>query len=622
MCGLAGIFSKTDLNQETIERMTRALSHRGPDAGGFFINQQRTAMLGHRRLSVLDLSMAANQPMHSADGRYVITYNGEIYNFKTVRQELEREGHTFRTESDTEVLLVAFDQWGIQKMLNALEGMFALAIYDVQGEKLWLSRDRVGEKPLYYYIDDETFAFASEIKALLAHPQILKSKTVNATAIGYFLHLGYIPEPHTIFSEIRKFPTGSWARIDKKFKLDIQTFWQVEQEVVSKRILDPFQAKTALKDILNEAVSSRMISDVPVGAFLSGGTDSSLVAALASRSIQRPLKTFNIGFSESKFDETAYARTIAKHLKTEHQEYILSEKDAVDLLDTYLHHFDEPFADTSAIPTMLVSKLARKEVTVALTGDGGDELFQGYGSYNWANRLNSPVWKIARKPLQALFSASGNNRFERVSQLLDDNYGNSYSHIFSQEQGFFSQDELRGKLFVDSHRFHPFNFELNASIKRSLSPGEQQALFDFKYYLKDDLLVKVDRASMYYALECRCPFLDSKLISFAYALDPSLKRSKGISKWLLKDLLLEYLPNELVYRPKWGFSIPLSKWLKNDLRYLLDEFLSEQCVERTGLFKLEYISKLKKDFLEGKDYLFNRVWALVVIHKWISGNVG
>jgi asparagine synthase (glutamine-hydrolysing) len=621
MCGLAGFFSRTtEINQETIEQMTCAVAHRGPDAQGIFLNEQGTTALGHRRLSVLDLSIAANQPMHSADGRYVIVFNGEIYNFKKIRSDLEQEGCTFRTESDTEVLLVAFHRWGIQKMLSALEGMFVFAIYDQHEKKLWLSRDRVGKKPLYYYADKEVFIFASEIKALLKHPLISNSKEINETAVNYFLHLGYIPEPHTIFTHIHKFPASGWTCIDHTISLNIQPFWKVEQEVVAEKIHDASQAKNKLKEILQGAVNRRLMSDVPVGAFLSGGTDSSLIAALASQHMKMPLKTFNIGFSESKFNESAYAKAVANHLKTEHQEYILSEKEGVALLDTYLQHFDEPFADTSAIPTMLVSKLARKEVTVALTGDGGDELFQGYGSYSWANRLSSPVWAMARKPLQALFSISDNNRLERVSQLLANDYGNQFSHIFSQEQGFFSQQELKNKLFTDKKKFHPFMYEPDSQIKRNLTPGEQQALFDFKYYLKDDLLVKVDRASMYYGLECRCPFLDRDLISFSYALDVSLKKHKGVSKWLLKELLSEYLPKELVHRPKWGFSIPLSKWLRNDLRYLIDDFLSEECIEQAGLFDKEYVTKLKQDFLKGKDFLFNRVWVIIVIHKWIRQN--
>lgn len=622
MCGLTGFFSTTtEINPETIEQMTYAVAHRGPDAQGIFLNEQHTVALGHRRLSVLDLSNAANQPMHADDGRYVIVFNGEIYNFKNIRTDLEQEARTFKTESDTEVILAAFHHWGIEKTLHALSGMFVFAIYDQQEKKLWLSRDRAGKKPLYYYADQNVFIFASEIKALLKHPIVANAKEVNEKAISYFLHLGYIPEPHTIFNRIQKFPAGSWVCVDHTINLNIRPFWKVEQEIVPEKIKNAAHAKNTLKKVLQSAVNQRLISDVPVGAFLSGGTDSSLVAALASQHMKLPLKTFSIGFSESKFNESAFAKAVASHLKTEHQEYILSEKEGVALLDTYLQHFDEPFADTSAIPTMLVSKLARKEVTVALTGDGGDELFQGYGAYSWANRLCNPAWMAARRPLQTLFSISGNNRLERVSQLLANDDGNPYSHIFSQEQGFFSQQELRDKLFTDKKQFHPFLYQPHAEIKHNLTRGEQQALFDFKYYLKDDLLVKVDRASMYYGLECRCPFLDRDLISFSYALDVSLKKQKGVSKWLLKELLSDYLPEELVHRPKWGFSIPLSKWLKNDLRYLIDDFLSEESIERAGLFNKKYVIKLKEDFLKGKDFLFNRVWVIIVMHKWYTENV-
>lgn len=622
MCGLAGVFSNTtELTRETIEQMTCAVAHRGPDAQGIFLNEQHTVALGHRRLSVLDLSTAANQPMHSADGRYVIVFNGEIYNFKKIRTDLEREGCTFNTESDTEVLLTAFHRWSIQNMLNALSGMFVFVIYDQHERKLWLARDRAGKKPLYYCSDKGVFIFASEIKALLKHPLVSNAKEVNEVAVNHFLHLGYIPEPYTIFNRIQKFPAGSWACIDQTMILTFHPFWKVEQEVTRERLHDAAQAKINLKEILQRAVNQRLISDVPVGAFLSGGTDSSLVAALAAQHVKLPLKTFSIGFSENKFNESAFARAVARHLKTDHQEYMLSEKEAVALLDTYLQHFDEPFADTSAIPTMLVSKLARKEVTVALTGDGGDELFQGYGAYTWADRLSTPAWAMARKPIRAMLAFSGNNRLERVSRLLADDDGNPYSHIFSQEQGFFSQQEIRNSVLSDKVKFHPFRYQQDSKVKRSLTPGEQQALFDFAYYLKDDLLVKVDRASMYYGLECRCPFLDRDVISFSYALDVSLKKRKAVSKWLLKELLSDFLPNELVHRPKWGFSIPLSAWLKSDLRYLIDEFLNEECTEQAGLFNREYVTKLKHDFLNGKDFLFNRVWVIIVMHKWIKENV-
>ncbi len=603
-----------------MQSMANALAHRGPDAQGIFMSANHQAALGHNRLSVIDLSSAANQPMVSADGRYVVVFNGEIYNFQKIRLELQQINGTirFRTCSDTETILYAFAEWG-SDIVHRIDGMFAIAIFDQVNNTLFLCRDRVGKKPIFYYRDENHFIFASEIKSLLLHPAVINSKEINTEALSHFLHLGYIPQPNTIFSNIFKFPAASWASVDNSFNLKPQSYWNIEHEVTKEKIRNPIQAKNELKEVLQKSIRKRLIGDVPLGAFLSGGTDSSLVTAIASRQLSVPLKTFAIGFAESKFDESIYARAVAKHLKTDHHEYVLSEKEGVDLIDTYLHHFDEPFADTSAIPTMIVSRLARKEVTVALTGDGGDELFQGYGSYRWTKRLSSLPWRAVRLPLQKLLSTFGSSRMERVSYLFSDHSLNLHSHIFSQEHYFFSQKEIKDELLLNTNRFHLFQY---APIKteQNILPDEQQALFDFNYYLKDDLLVKVDRASMYYALECRCPLLDKELISFACSLDVSLKRQKGISKWLLKSLLTEYIPENLVYRAKWGFSIPLSRWLKNDLRYLLDEFLSEAQVEAVGLFKKEYVTKLKKDFLNGKDFLFNRLWAIVILQKWMKEN--
>lgn len=620
MCGISGIFSTQTISQATIKHMVGKQAHRGPDAQGIFISKDEKTALGHNRLSVIDLSASANQPMHSHDGRYVIVFNGEIYNFKEIRQQLSQRNAAirFETQSDTETILHAFEQWG-QDMVQWLDGMFALAIFDQQLNKLFLCRDRVGKKPLFYFNDGTHFVFASEIKSLLAHPVVMDKKRVSAAAISCFLHLGYIPEPHTIFSEVHKFPSGSWALIDRSLTVVPQKFWTIEQEVSADRIENTSSSQQQLKTILERAVQKRLISDVPLGTFLSGGTDSSLVTAIASHQVSNPLKTFSIGFAESKFNESQYAKAVARQLKTDHHEYILSEKEGVDLLHSYIAHFDEPFADTSAIPTMLVSKLARKEVSVALTGDGGDELFQGYGAYDWVNRLNNPLWKMAKLPVRVLLSATGNSRLERVSRLLGDHSKNLYSHIFSQEQYFFSQQEVRDELLTGSNGFYKFEYEPSAQ-ERTLTPGERQALFDFRYYLKDDLLVKVDRASMYYALECRCPLLDKDVISFACSLDVSAKKKEGTSKWILKKILAEYISEDLVYRKKWGFSIPLSRWLKGDLRYLLDEYLSQAQVEETGLFNYQLVTKLKHDFLVGKDYLFNRLWVLIIIHKWLKDN--
>jgi asparagine synthase (glutamine-hydrolysing) len=621
MCGIAGILSTTTLNKPAVSGMVNGILHRGPDANGIFVDKTGMVALAHTRLSIIDLSTGANQPFYSADQRYVVVFNGEIYNFLQIREELSScYGVSFKTHSDTEVIAEGFAVWR-EKVVDKLEGMFAIAILDQREHKVYLFRDRAGKKPLFYFQSDEIFAFASEIKSLLQHPVIRSQVMVNRNVIATFLHLGYIPEPATIYANIFKFPAAHYAVVDSNLNTSPKPYWTLQENIHPGEIKSPEDAKKQLALLLDKAVQERLIADVPLGAFLSGGTDSSLVSAVASRHTSAPLKTFSIGFKESKFDESKYARDVAKHLGTNHTEYILTEREAIDILEIYLRHYDEPFADTSAIPTMLVSKLARKEVKVILTGDGGDELFQGYGSYTWANRLANPLMKIAQRPLKLALQLSGKSRLERIAELLEPvKIGSIRSHIFSQEQYFFSQEEIRDQLLKDKSTFKAFEYTDSSLHKGKLTAGEEQALFDFQYYLKDDLLVKVDRASMYYALECRCPLLDHRIVEFAFSLHPSLKVRNGKAKWLLKELLRNYIPDALIDRPKWGFSVPLANWLKRDLRYLIDSYLSNETIESIGLFKPDYIRKLVTDFLAGKDYLYNRVWVLIVLHKWLKEN--
>jgi len=619
MCGISGIYSRQHIDPPVLLGMVKKLRHRGPDAEGTFFSNDGSTALGHNRLKVIDLSTAANQPMLSEDGRLVIVFNGEIYNYQSLRKELQSLDSTiqFRTNSDTETILFAFRQWGTD-MVHHLDGMFALAIYDQDLQTLFLCRDHTGKKPLYYYHDSKHFIFASELKALRSHPATVNLK-IDKGAICEFLHLGYIPGPYTIFESINKFPAGSWALIDKSHGLKISRYWKIENEVKENGIADPPAAKKKLTTALEMAVQKRLISDVPLGAFLSGGTDSSLVVALAAKYSPSPLKTFTIGFAERKFNESHFAQRVAKHLNTDHHSYVLSEKEAVDLVDDSLTHFDEPFADTSAIPTMLVSRLAKKEVSVCLTGDGGDELFLGYGAYQWADRLNSWPLQATEKPIGWMLRHSGINRLMRAGSMVNRANGNPYSHVFSQEQYFFSRGEILNKLLAETEPVDWTNYNPPPPVSK-LTAGERQAFFDFNYYLCDDLLVKVDRASMRYALECRCPLLDREVVSLAASLPLELKRKRGVSKWILKEILSEYLPSELVHREKWGFSIPLSQWLKDDLRYLVDDFLNEQVIDEVGLFGKDYVNKLKRSFFMGRNFLFNRLWVIIIIHKWMKEN--
>ncbi|MBL4578005.1 MAG: asparagine synthase (glutamine-hydrolyzing) [Flavobacteriales bacterium] len=613
MCGICGFYSSSNkILEADLQAMAQSLLHRGPDAEGFF--SDAAVGLGHKRLSIIDLSEAANQPMTSHSDRYEIVYNGEVYNYREIAKELDMQ---FKTSSDTEVVLEAYSKWGA-KCLEKFNGMFAFAIYDKHEKTLFLARDRMGIKPLFYYWDGENFAFASELKALLKIELVKNKKVLNKAAIATFLHLGYIPEPMTIYGNIYKFPSGKHM-VFSGGKVDFTEYWKVEDNINSDVINELDEAKTQLKELLTSSVKYRLISDVSYGTFLSGGTDSSLITAIAQHETSNPIKTFTIGFEESKYNEAPHANAIAKHLGTDHQEYILTYKDAIQLIEQMITVNDEPFADSSAIPTMLVSKMAKQKATMVLSGDGGDELFFGYGSYRWAQRLQNPLMKSTRKPL-ALALSQLPNRYKRIAQLLqyspDDNLK---SHIFSQEQYFFSQREITEMMNPEYPSAITF-METN-NTRRELTPAEDQALFDIKNYLKDDLLVKVDRASMQYSLEVRVPFLDHRIVNFGLNLSPELKYHNGTSKYLLKSILYDYIPKEFFDRSKWGFSIPLNVWLKEDLKYLIDDYLSEEMIGKYSIVKYAVVRKLKEDFFRGHDYLYNRLWSLIVLHKWLSGNI-
>lgn len=616
MCGIVAVISSDQIDPYWIENMTEALAHRGPDAKGIYMAPNGRLALGHTRLSIIDLDNRASQPFFSANGRYVVAFNGEIYNYREIANELRStSGICLKTTSDTEVIAEAFSVWG-SDCVNRFEGMFAIVIADLLNGEFHIFRDRLGKKPIYYYQDRYVVAVASEIKSLLKLPMVVDRK-INSRAISVFLHLGYIPEPDTIYSQIHKFPAGNVGHINSSMQFTIAPFWSVTEVVTKGKIeCTDQEAVNRLDRILNDSVSKRLISDVPLGAFLSGGTDSSLITAIAQKKVNGALRTFSIGFSESKFDESKFANQVAAQLKTNHTSYILSQREAIGILETYLDHFDEPFADTSAIPTMLVSRLAKSNVSVALTGDGGDELFQGYGAYRWAKRLERISYSSVKSALEKLLYASGNSRLRRVSKLFENVPPQQIrSHIFSQEQYFFSQSEIKSKLLVDKGSYFPFAYNDFKSFAYNAS--ECQALFDIQYYLKDDLLVKVDRASMYYGLECRSPLLDQSVVEFAISLPYSLKVRQGHQKWILKSLLRHYLPDELVDRPKWGFSIPLANWMKGELHYLADDFLSKESLEKTGVFNQGYVRQLCASFHSGDHYLFNRLWTLIVLQRWL-----
>ncbi len=615
MCGIAGIFTlNTQLHPSWIKQMTDSIAHRGPDAGGAFTADNNQLALGHRRLSIMDLSSGANQPLYSSCGNFVMVFNGEIYNFKELAEKYDiKEG----LSSDSKVILELFVKLGKDFVLE-LNGMFALAIYDIREEKLWLFRDRVGIKPLYFYWNNENLIFASELKAIKTLITDFPL-TVSKKAISSYLRLGYIPEPLSIYKEVRKFPSASILSITKK-SYQIEKYWDLADKIDKKKQLsDEKVAKKQLDELLQSSIKYRLMSDVPFGTFLSGGIDSSTVTAIAQSVNEKPINTFSIGFKESSYNEAVFAKQIAGYLGTNHHEFMVSYNEAIEQFDQIIKAYDEPFADSSAIPTMLVSKLAKKHVSMTLSGDGGDEQFFGYGMYTWAKRLDNPLIDAFGKPLRFAFSKS-NNRHKRASGMFGHTDKSTRpSHIFSIEQFFFSNEEL-----VDVLKYKNYSkLELDETrgTKLDLDAQENQAFFDMNYYLKDDLLVKVDRASMRYSLETRVPLLDHRMLEFSVNLAPALKIKDGVSKYLLKEVLYDYVPKEYFDRPKWGFSIPIRYWLQKELKHLPEKYLSIEVLEKHSIFKVAQVKEIERRYFAGEDFLFNRIWSIIMLNQWLEENL-
>jgi asparagine synthase (glutamine-hydrolysing) len=626
MCGIAGFYSsKQSFTRADLDAMTYSLAHRGPDAAGFFFNGP--AGLGHRRLSIIDLSERANQPMQSADGRYYIVLNGEIYNHQEIGAHLmSATDKPFQpaTASDTEILLEAFIRFGPQ-VVDMLNGIFAFAIYDTLEQEVFLFRDPLGVKPLFYYQNHDAFAFASELKALCAVPSI--PKDIYEPAVGQFLHYGFIPAPHTIYRHIYKLEPGTWLKVSAS-GLEKHTYWKACDKVSSNMVTDKEEAMIKLSDLLVSSVQYQLNSDVPTGIFLSGGIDSSLLAAHAVALSGVKVHTFSFGFKDDVHNESSHALAVARALQTHHHEFLFSFSEVKSLINDMNQCFDEPFADTSALPTLLLSKEAKQYITVALSGEGGDELFFGYGAHQWARRLQNPVVRKLGQWLVPLLE-KGSSRQQRVAHLLQNGGLDTsllHDHIFSQEQYFFSQAELDALLSAkkfgmqaadDALRPLELLKEISATAGRRLNAMEQQALFDIVCYLPDDLLTKVDRASMRYAIETRVPYLDYRVVEFALNLSPSLKYRHGQSKYILREILNRYLPAALFNRPKQGFSIPLHQLLQHELSFLMDEYLNEEVMKRFNLVDAAKVLEMKKQYKAGAEYLFNRLWLLIVLHQWM-----
>ena len=623
MCGIVGFLDdKTPLekNKGFLVSMLRAIDHRGPDGSGMYIDGP--LYLGHNRLAIIDLSRKGKQPMQSNSGRYICSFNGEIYNYKELRIELESQGFSFNSESDTEVLLTLIDHLGLYECLRKCVGMFSIALWDKKTKVLSLVRDRYGEKPLYYGWHKGKFIFGSELKSLMEHPYF--EKQICKAALSSYFRFNFIEAPLSIFEGTKKLRPGEILSLNIKDGLKeksekIQRYWSLEKTFLNG-IQKPFigsysEAKANLKECLNEAVRQQMQADVPLGAMLSGGIDSSLIVALMQKNHSKKINTFNIGFEDKKLDEAKYARDIALHLGTNHEELYLSEKEVCDASLEMSSIFDEPFCDPSQVPTFLVSKLAKQKVTVALSGDGGDELFFGYSKYLTAIKISKLPMRDILLRITKLFSTfpnMNNSKLNSLKQslqffslLLDHSDFNKLHELLSSDRFF--------KKFTLKNLDDPETEDLHQTISGHLS---STFMFkDTKKYLSDDILVKVDRTSMAVSLENRVPFLDHRVIEFSSTLPFEFLYSKKQQKRILKDIAYEHIPKTLLDRPKSGFVPPISQWLKNDLKDWAIDLLNNY-ENQDGLIDIEFGRKLYQEHIEGNGDYSIPLWKILMFLDW------
>jgi asparagine synthase (glutamine-hydrolysing) len=615
MCGIAGFLSAGDARpgKALLEAMGGPMAHRGPDGRGDWLSPDGRVGLAHRRLAILDLSPAGAQPMTTRDGRFALSFNGEVFNYREIRAELKRLGHAFRSDSDTEVMLAAIGEWGLDSAVSRFIGMFAFALYDVREETLSLVRDRLGIKPLYLASAPGLALFASELKGIAACPAF--SREVDRDALQYYLEFQYVPAPFSIYRDARKVPPGHIVEIAPDGSRSARCYWSLlDRWGESGRPRDEGEWLEELKSLLASSIRYRMISDVPLGAFLSGGIDSSLVAALMRKEAGGPVKTFSIGFSERGYDESPHARAVAAHLGTDHHEKLCTAQDALSLIRRIPEHYDEPFADSSAIPTMLVSAFTREHVTVSLSGDGGDELFCGYPRYEWL-RKGSAAHRLPaglRKPLGGLLSRVPNHRVQKAGASLRED---DLARFYFRTVGIFGRDQLPGLLprVADDSGLDWFS---TFRDPRLASPLDRAMATDIRTYLVDDILTKVDRASMAYSLEARVPLLDHRIVEFAARLPIAMKVRGGSAKYLLRRALHELVPKALVERPKMGFGIPLDRWLRGELRPMVEAYLAPERVRREGFLVPEGVSRVVAGHMSGKHNHMYRLWALLVFSMW------
>ena len=623
MCGIAGLVDfRYKTKPETLKKMTDVLIHRGPDDGGYFFEcfEESQVGLGHRRLSILDLSNHGHQPM--AYNHLTVVFNGEVYNFKEIRAELEKHSYTFNSHSDTEVILKAYHKWGIDAVYR-FNGMFAIAIFDSQAQTLTLIRDRAGVKPLYWYQKDGLFMFASELKSFHEHPAFIKE--LNHDGLALFLQYGYIPQPHTIFNHTHKLQAGHSLTFHiKDSTCKLEMYWDVIDCYNQPKLhISEAEAMVETERLLKSACKYRMVADVPVGMFLSGGYDSSAVAALLQSERTKKLKTFSIGFHEEKFNEAHHARKVAEHLGTDHTEYYCTQKDALEILPKIPVIWDEPFGDASAIPTTLVSQLARKDVTVSLSADGGDEIFGGYGKYTGIHKKMQafgiipnfflPLAKAGLNLRMTHFAArkagmfNADDRLKRFSLML----GQNEKGLLKTGSQVFTDRDLNELLIkMPNNVKTEFDTEINQSWLDNI------LAIDYKTYQSDDILTKVDRATMSFSLEGREPLLDYNIIDFVARLEPELKIKNSNKKYLFKKITHKYLPKEIMDRPKMGFGVPIFDWFKDELKDYLMIYLDEQRIKKAGIFKPDIVVDIRDQYFKGKEININKLWYLLIFEMW------
>ena len=626
MCGITGFcdFNKT-LTLQDLQTATDRIKHRGPDGSGtaIFSNDAATVGLGHRRLSILDLSAAGRQPMYSEDKKIVIILNGEIYNFAEIRKELKTLGHTFHSHSDTEVIINAYRQYGIAGVHKFI-GMFAFALYDMEQQLIFLLRDRAGVKPLHYYFKNNCLLFASELKSIYSYPVF--EKVIHEEAVSLFFKYGYIRAPYTIFKDTFKVQPGHFIKIDvarKKVEeikyYDVLDFYNKPKLKIAEE-----EALAEVDRIFTSAFQYRMVSDVPVGVFLSGGYDSSIVSAILQKNNTQKIKTFTIGFHEEKYNEAPHAKKIAAYIGTDHHEYYCTTKEAQDIFPLLADIYDEPFGDSSGIPTTLVSRFARKQVTVALSADGGDEIFAGYNRYNQLNKVNNafaktpaairslianilPAVPFKHLPIIKRRAAA----FEKLEEILRSGDASTITDTLSKH---YTNKQLVKLLPGFNPGIHLYNDVGNINSENDYI--NTMLAMDFKTYMVDDILVKVDRATMSVGLEGREPLLDHRIIEFVAQLPSELKYKNGNKKYLLKKLAHSYIPKQFLDRPKTGFGLPVYEWLKADLKHLLFEYINKEQLSKHNFINTRNAIALRDDFLSGKHKNETQIWLLLMFQMW------